>query len=149
MVGFEGKVLSHTHFYLRTFSPVYVSTYVLSYVRIQHPHANALPRTRTHYYLSCLYLVGGKTTFAQEVSWSALSLYACSKTIQENTHHARMQSKFQSTKKYLNLLRKRDLVLRKAQIGLTIYQTTTNKGQEFIRKYSSLSRLLRSPVLRS
>lgn len=52
---------------------------------------------------------------------------------------------FYQLKQYLNLLRKRDLIHRKIDTGAIIFQTT-KKGQEFLRRYSNIARLLRSPV---
>jgi predicted transcriptional regulator len=53
---------------------------------------------------------------------------------------------FNQLKHYLNFLKKRALIQRKTCTGSVIYQTTNN-GQEFLRRYSSITRLLRAPAL--
>jgi len=54
---------------------------------------------------------------------------------------------FKQLIQYLNLLKKRGLIRGKTGTGTIIYQTTSN-GEEFLRRYSSLARLLRLPTLK-
>ena len=54
---------------------------------------------------------------------------------------------FSQLKRYLKFLKIRALIRRKLDTGSIIYQTT-NDGQEFLRRYSSIARLLRSPELK-
>ena len=54
---------------------------------------------------------------------------------------------FNQLKHYLDFLKERALIRKKMDNGAIIYQTTNN-GQEFLRKYSSIARLLRSPALK-
>jgi predicted transcriptional regulator len=54
---------------------------------------------------------------------------------------------YNQLKHYLNFLKKRAFIRKKLDTGSVIYQTT-NKGQEFLSKYSSVARLLHSPVLK-
>lgn len=54
---------------------------------------------------------------------------------------------FNQLEHYLIFLKKRALIRRKIDNGLIIYQTT-NDGQKFLEKYSSIAQLLRSPALK-
>jgi len=54
---------------------------------------------------------------------------------------------FSQLKRYLIFLKTRALIRRNLDTGSIIYQTTNN-GQEFLRRYSSIARLLRSPELK-
>ena len=47
---------------------------------------------------------------------------------------------FDQLKRYLKFLRKKALIRRKISAGSIIYETT-NKGQEFLKKYSNMVRL--------
>jgi predicted transcriptional regulator len=54
---------------------------------------------------------------------------------------------FKQLKHYLNLLKQRGLIQSKTDTGAIMYQTTNN-GNEFLRRYSSIARLLRIPTLK-
>jgi len=54
---------------------------------------------------------------------------------------------FNQLKHYLSFLKKKVLIRRKTDSGSIIYQTTDD-GQEFLRRYSSMARLLRAPALK-
>ncbi|UCG37639.1 MAG: hypothetical protein JSV64_07105 [Candidatus Bathyarchaeota archaeon] len=60
------------------------------------------------------------------------------------THECNLS--FNQLKHYLSFLRKRALIQRKIYTGSIVYQTTNN-GQEFLRRYSNIAQLLRSPAL--
>jgi predicted transcriptional regulator len=54
---------------------------------------------------------------------------------------------FNQLKRYLTFLKKRALIRRKTDNGSVIYQTTDN-GQDFLKEYSSIARLLKSRELK-